>query len=719
MHSSTIITINKDGIVQSVDKNCCKLFGYEFEEMIGNPVKLIIPAPYKEQHDTYLKNFERTKIPKIIGKSRVVEGQHKDGSIFPIRLSVSKIGGGEDTIFIGMIDKMEDKSASITINTTGNVVSCNQNVEEIFGFKANELIGQNVNMLMPSPYKEQHNTYINSYIKGGPPKAIGRVRNVAAKHKNGTVFPISLQVEQLKVGAIQLFRAKIEKVELMEAVFTIDENGVIVSCNQNFVLPMFGYTNTELLGKNISVLIPKAHGTSASHYSDEGPEKKKHKFERDSSFSLNSFIDWKTSGSHKKEVLHKDGSAFAVIFEVYPFQEAKSATTALYSVRIKRTESEKDQGSGENHKVIGNYYIIKTVGQGSYGKVKLACQKDTKENVAIKILQKARMKQPELERARRETDIMRKLSHPHIAKLFEVIETEEAMNIVMEFAGRTLLSYVLERGGLGEEPAKKFFMELLSAIKYCHDMNIIHRDIKHQNILLDDKDNCKLIDFGLSNFMEEGKLRSTFCGTPAYAAPEMILGKKYVGPEVDIWSMGVVLYSMITGVFPFENVGDIIKGMFKEPKNTSPECIDLLKQMLQVDIQNRATLEQVVKHPWSQSMIQKYAHTPAAEFFLHSNTSTPITITNANSGIKINNSHDSVSSVSHSFAAISNPSHSSASMTEVTTAPTSPSSPTAASSDLPIPSGPSLRSKTVVKEIECTVVATDTPMDDKCSVNGK
>jgi len=591
-----------------------KLFGYEFEELIGHPVQLIIPPPYKEQHDTYLHNYDATKIPKIIGKSRIVEGQHKDGSIFPIRLSVSKIGDGDDTIFIGMIDKMEDKSASITINTNGSIVSCNQNVEELFGFKANELIGQNITVVMPSPYKEKHNSYLQSYLQGGTAKVIGKVRNVAAMHKSGTVFPISLQVEQLKVGSIMLFRGKIEKVDLMEAMFTIDDSGTIVSCNQNFTQPLFGYSNAELLGKPISILIPHLHQNthsvdifSPSKDSPKGePERKKQKIE-----SMTSAIEysWKTPGVHKKEVLHKDGSTFPVILEIYPFGEGRAQSPSMekvhqFSVRIKRADLEKDQSS-EHHKMIGNYYVVKTVGQGSYGKVKLACHKDTKENVAIKILHKTKMKPQELERAKRETEILRKLKHSNIAKLIDVIETDEVMYIIMEYAGRTLLSFVLERGGLGESGARKFFLQIASAVKYCHDLNIIHRDIKHQNILLDDQDNTKLIDFGLSNFMEEGKLRSTFCGTPAYAAPEMILGKKYSGPEVDIWSMGVVLYSMITGVFPFENVADIIRGSFKNPKDASPECCDLVQKMLQVEIGTRITLDQILQHPWCTAAVPK------------------------------------------------------------------------------------------------------------------
>jgi serine/threonine protein kinase len=121
------------------------------------------------------------------------------------------------------------------------------------------------------------------------------------------------------------------------------------------------------------------------------------------------------------------------------------------------------------------------------------------------------MSQSEVQRAKREIEILKHLKHPNIAHLYDAIETETE-----------LLSYVLERRGLGEQDAKTFFLQILAAIAHCHSINIVHRDIKHQNILLDDNNVCKLIDFGLSNFMEEGKWRSTFCGTPAYAAPEMV-----------------------------------------------------------------------------------------------------------------------------------------------------------------------------------------------------
>jgi PAS domain S-box-containing protein len=491
LQGSTIITINNDGIILSVDKNCCKLFGYDFEELVGNKLNVIIPAPYKEQHDTYLHNYSTTKVPKIIGKSRMVEAQSKDGSIFPIRLSVSKVGEGPDTVFIGMIDKLEDKSASITIDASGTIISCNQAVEELFGYRPAELIGNNVTIIMSSPHKERHNSYINNYRKGGVPKVIGQVRNVPARHKNGNMFPISLQVEHVKMGNIELFRGKLEKVDMMEAVFSIDDEGTIVSCNHNFVLPLFGYTTSELIGKNISILIPEIHQSTAEDTTTSQPGKRQKLDDRgnaattatasngsDSSYSSSTSSSsgaWKATGVHRKELRHKDGSLFPVNLEIQPFQTTDGKY--LFSGRIKRADLSADDQSTDdpNFKYIGEYCLARTVGQGTYGKVKLAHHKQTRQEVAIKVLQKSRMKPIEIERVKREIEIMRKLDHPNIAKLIDVIDSPESVNIVMENAGTTLLAYVMERGGLQEPEAHKFFCQMLSAVEYCHRSNIIHR----------------------------------------------------------------------------------------------------------------------------------------------------------------------------------------------------------------------------------------------------
>jgi serine/threonine protein kinase len=152
---------------------------------------------------------------------------------------------------------------------------------------------------------------------------------------------------------------------------------------------------------------------------------------------------------------------------------------------------------------------------------------------------------------------------------------------------------------LSEDNTRHIFKQLVDVVQYCHTLKIIHRDIKHKNILFDEKGNLKLIDFGLSNWSCQGNM--SFCGTPAYASPEMLLGVPYMGPEVDVWSLGIVLYSTVTGKLPFTTVVDMVKGQYSLPSSLSPECRDLIQQCLQVEAAKRVTVDKIMEHPWMKS----------------------------------------------------------------------------------------------------------------------
>jgi serine/threonine protein kinase len=223
-------------------------------------------------------------------------------------------------------------------------------------------------------------------------------------------------------------------------------------------------------------------------------------------------------GVMQKDVRHKDGSKFTVTLELHRFHDERGCS--FLSAKVQRIPQLDDAADSE--KMVGAYHIVKTIGRGSYGKVKLAVSHDSQLQVAIKTIAKHQMSELELERTRREIEIMKMLQHRNICQLYEVIETTDDLHLVMEYGGTPLLSLVMEKGGLTEGSARVYFLQLLAAINYCHERHIIHRDIKHQNILLSPTGQIKLIDFGLSNFIAEGKMRSTFCGTPAYAAPEMV-----------------------------------------------------------------------------------------------------------------------------------------------------------------------------------------------------
>jgi len=313
---------------------------------------------------------------------------------------------------------------------------------------------------------------------------------------------------------------------------------------------------------------------------------------------------WAVTGTRRVNLLnHKDGTQHPVDCEVRQFSTAENTRFAVHVRRVSGEQpSAISRGALDSQgSEIGDYTVGRTLGKGAYGLVREGKHKVTGERVAIKTLQRDCMDRDEEERTLREIEIMAQLNHPNITKLYSVIHTPGRIHIVMEYSGGgELLDYVKTKDGLSEDESRRLLKQLVSALQYCHKHNVVHRDIKHKNILLTDDLDLKLIDFGVSNFIKSGELRSTFCGTPAYAAPEMILSQRYSGPEVDIWSIGVVLFALRAKRFPFGNVLDIINCNYSSPDDFSPELKDLLAKIF-TKKESRITMEQLLLHPWVQN----------------------------------------------------------------------------------------------------------------------
>ncbi|EPS65955.1 hypothetical protein M569_08822, partial [Genlisea aurea] len=267
---------------------------------------------------------------------------------------------------------------------------------------------------------------------------------------------------------------------------------------------------------------------------------------------------------------------------------------------------------------LRNYKLGKTLGIGSFGKVKIAEHALTGHKVAIKILNRKKIKNMDMEeKVRREIKILRLFMHPHIIRLYEVVETHSDIYVVMEYVkSGELFDYIVEKGRLHEEEARIFFQQIISGVEYCHRNMVVHRDLKPENLLLDSKHNVKIADFGLSNIMRDGHFLKTSCGSPNYAAPEVISGKLYAGPEVDVWSCGVILYALLCGTLPFddENIPILFKkikdGIYTLPSHLSPGARDLIPRMLIVDPMKRITIPEVRAHPWFQAHLPRYLAVP-------------------------------------------------------------------------------------------------------------
>jgi 5'-AMP-activated protein kinase, catalytic alpha subunit len=260
---------------------------------------------------------------------------------------------------------------------------------------------------------------------------------------------------------------------------------------------------------------------------------------------------------------------------------------------------------------LANYRIIRQLGGGSFGKVKrknyaVAEHRVTSSLVAIKILNKREIQERNLmKKVKREVQILESLDHPNVIKLYEVIETSTNILLAMEFLPGGELYNVIERNGkLPENQARVYFQQLIAGIDYIHQKGYSHRDLKPENILLDKDGYIKIGDFGLSNLMPVGDYLKTSCGSPNYAAPEVVSGTKYCGNEVDVWSLGVVLYCLVSGRLPFDEstipalFNKIKAARFDMPYYFSDTLKDLILRILTIDPISRITVAQILKHQW-------------------------------------------------------------------------------------------------------------------------
>uniref|UniRef100_A0A674MJX4 non-specific serine/threonine protein kinase n=1 Tax=Takifugu rubripes TaxID=31033 RepID=A0A674MJX4_TAKRU len=252
---------------------------------------------------------------------------------------------------------------------------------------------------------------------------------------------------------------------------------------------------------------------------------------------------------------------------------------------------------------IGNYRLLKTIGKGNFAKVKLARHILTGREVAIKIIDKTQLNPTSLQKVF--VRFVVTISLFVAVQLFEVIETEKTLYLIMEYAsGGEVFDYLVAHGRMKEKEARAKFRQIVSAVHYCHQKNIVHRDLKAENLLLDADSNIKIADFGFSNEFSVGSKLDTFCGSPPYAAPELFQGKKYDGPEVDIWSLGVILYTLVSGSLPFDgqNLKElrerVLRGKYRIPFYMSTDCEGILRRFLVLNPAKRCSLEQIMKDKW-------------------------------------------------------------------------------------------------------------------------
>lgn len=263
--------------------------------------------------------------------------------------------------------------------------------------------------------------------------------------------------------------------------------------------------------------------------------------------------------------------------------------------------------AGYDGKIAGLYDLEATLGRGHFAVVKLARHVFTGEKVAVKVIDKSKLDGVSKAHLFQEVRCMKLVQHPNVVRLYEVIDTQTKLYLVLELGdGGDLYDYIMKHeAGLSEPLAREYFSQIVRAISYCHRLHVVHRDLKPENVVFFERAGVvKLTDFGFSNKFCPGQKLETSCGSLAYSAPEILLGDSYDAPAVDVWSLGVILYMLVCGQAPFQEANDsetltmIMDCKYSVPNHVSPACKRLIGKMLVREPEKRASLEEIAADPW-------------------------------------------------------------------------------------------------------------------------
>jgi len=569
-----MIVFDKNGVI-SGSQDTGSVFGIRDEECKDQHLQIFFAPPFKGICLSIALESQRTK------EQIFAEGQRKNGTIFPMSIIVTEVVVDAEVSYIANISKVKSTEAMLTVTKSGVIVAANQGADQLFKKSFHTMCGNLASTLIPDLVN------IESCLR----RSQGKNWQVVGKDATGKNLSLVISMQE---GPASLINISIENLELsvdMGLFLTVDEIGTIVETSSYQYYNQLGYLSNDLIGKNISDFIPELDVDS---FLEKSRVKRQKRNTGEASIST-------VRTAFRVDVLHKDGTKKPFVMNIWKYKTPEGRV--FLSAQLKQGEDtsipplQKEAPAALPPK-IASYRIGKEIDDATGGTVYSAVDEKTGESVVLKIQDKRLLESGMAERINQEFKVAQKLNHPNVINYLDQIDTGTHVLTVMEHGkDGNLEKYWEKKGKFTEAEARNFFSQIINGVKHCHDNNCVHGDIKLSNIVLRDGV-VKLIDFSASKPTDDSGKRRTFCGTTQYVAPEIILQGVYQGKVADIWSLGVCLFVMLTGNYPFSDIAAALKGNVTFPTGLSPEAIDLIKGILNVNSEKRFSMDQIISHPW-------------------------------------------------------------------------------------------------------------------------
>ena len=504
----------------------------------------------------------------------------------------------------------------LTADEHGSIISANAAVLEMFGYEPSELVDKSCHLLIQRlPRKREvvslrdqasAERFSKSEMWQSVLGELSSARVVNAKKKDGSLSPIMLTSSSIRVGGLTLFALLFEHLPKNAVLVTCNMEGVVLSATDN-TASLLHRGPREVCGAPLERFVK---GGVIQQSLNAG---KSNKFGKSAKHSVGALVEAFGVGKElgapgtplAVEVVDSRDNMYVVVIKARDASRSLSREKSKQSAPGDAVDLSAKGGVDVSKELaeeeVGYYTVTGALGVGQCGMVRRGTHKTTGVRVAVKTLAKETFLEAGMAWPARELELMRYLNHPNIVQLYDCVHAEDRMFLVLELvSGGELLSYCFDAGPLPEGMARTFFRDILAAVDYLHRKGIVHRDLKLENCLLDDTQHVKLIDFGLANFFRAGATLKTSCGSADYAAPELFSSSFYYGPPVDVWAMGVILFSMMAGEFPFENAQATLDVKFAWPqKGTySLQLQNLVEMVFLANPDLRLTVEQMRRHEW-------------------------------------------------------------------------------------------------------------------------